>query len=283
MRSLTKMGLNNVGIIECRMLLAAIILVVSLFCFQKELLKFRWKDIWIFIGAGASGSLILNLFINIAIVNLSLSFATVLLSTMPVYVIFLASLLFKESITKLKLICVGLMFLGCILVSNIFLGNSNISVLGIICGLLAGFSYALYSIFTRVGLNKGYHPVTIATYSIVISAAILLFFTDWNQIFNVIQVAPVHRTGLLIIQSIVSIVAPYSLYNIALKYIDTGIASILSSVEPVAATFFGFMIFGEQPTIFSIIGLLIVLFALALLSNPFSLKNENTEAETANE
>ena len=45
----------------------------------------------------------------------------------------------------------------------------------------------------------------------------------------------------------------------------TGKTSILCSCEPVAAMVFGFFFFKEIPTVLSITGLILVLFALAML------------------
>lgn len=58
---------------------------------------------------------------------------------------------------------------------------------------------------------------------------------------------------------------PYVFYTIALNHMDAGKASILCSCEPVAAMIFGMIFFDEMPTILSIVGLIIVLVALAML------------------
>ncbi|MDD2554005.1 MAG: EamA family transporter [Desulfotomaculaceae bacterium] len=62
--------------------------------------------------------------------------------------------------------------------------------------------------------------------------------------------------------------APYILYTVALKYIDTGRAAILSSSEPVSATILGYLLYHETLSLYALIGMALVLAALITLSRP---------------
>lgn len=61
-------------------------------------------------------------------------------------------------------------------------------------------------------------------------------------------------------------VIPYLLYTYGLWAIAPAKASILASVEPVAAMLFGSIFFGEKLTLSSLAGMALVLAAVALLS-----------------
>ena len=64
-------------------------------------------------------------------------------------------------------------------------------------------------------------------------------------------------------------ILPYVFYTSAFAYIDTGKASILAAGgEPAAAMIFGFLFFGENPTLLSVIGLAITIIALAFICRP---------------
>ena len=112
-------GLNNITVFFSRVLIASIILFFFLLIYNRSLLKIRLKDIWIFILTGGVGSLGLNICYNESILNLSLSLAAVLLSLMPVYVVIIAAIFFKEKITFKKIICMILAIAGCVLVSGV--------------------------------------------------------------------------------------------------------------------------------------------------------------------
>ena len=61
----------------------------------------------------------LNLCYNFAINELTLSLSAVLLSLAPIFVLILASILFKEKLTLQKTVCAILALIGCILSSGV--------------------------------------------------------------------------------------------------------------------------------------------------------------------
>ncbi len=268
-RYLDQMGLSNTTIVEIRMIGAALMLFFAVLLYDKKLFRFKLKDSWVFIGAGLASAIGLNYFYNLAIQEVSLSFAAILLSTMPIFVLLISFFLFKEDIARKKIISVFLMILGCICVSGFLDGaGAIISLKGILFGLISGIGYAFCSIFIRIGINKGYSSLTINLYCFVVACLSLLFFTDWHAIGAMIAPAPPERIGFLIFYSFICAALPYALYFFSFNHMDTGKASILASCEPAAATVFGFIYFSEVPTVFSIFGILIVFIALALMSRP---------------
>jgi drug/metabolite transporter (DMT)-like permease len=59
------------------------------------------------------------------------------------------------------------------------------------------------------------------------------------------------------------------LYTLALVYVETGKAAILTAGgEPTAAMLFGIIFFSEVPTILSFIGLVITIIALSIICAP---------------
>jgi drug/metabolite transporter (DMT)-like permease len=60
---------------------------------------------------------------------------------------------------------------------------------------------------------------------------------------------------------------PNLLFSIAFLYVDSGVASILASgAEPTAALILGLLVYREVPTVFGIIGMVIVVVAMIALS-----------------
>ncbi|MGI5902106.1 MAG: DMT family transporter [Desulfitobacteriia bacterium] len=268
-RALSALGLDNTTIVEVRMVGAAIMVFIGIVVYDKSLLRFKLQDFWIFLGASLASAFGINYFYTAAVNELSLSLAAILISTMPVFVIIISLFLFGERITPKKVGSMLLVVLGAICVSGVFDGlTSNPSVKGVTFGLLSGFGYALYSIFARFGFNRGYNALTINLYCFIITSLALMFFTNWRKVGEIIAIDPVYNIGFLLLHALICAAAPYVLFNLSLKYMDTGKASILASCEPVAATIFGFIFFDEIPTIISILGIAMVLVALGILSNP---------------
>lgn len=255
-------------IMECRMGGAAIMMLIFLTIYDKNLLHIKLKDAWCFVGTGMVSMALLNFFYNAAINITSLSLAAILLATAPIFVIFLAKIIFGEAITRRKLVSFFLAFGGCVLVSGIFEGGAVFSLSGILIGLASGFFYALYSIFSRFALDKGYHSLTINLYSFIFAAIGGAFFSDFYLLMEVIGQSPFSLGAFLVLHSVLASVAPYILFTISLKYIDIGRASILTSGEPVVATLIGLLLYEEFPSLLSVVGIGLVLAALALLSKP---------------
>lgn len=271
-RKLSELGLNSVSIVETRIIVAIIIIIAGLLCLDKKLLKIKLNDLWIFICAGIFSMLGLNLCYNFAINELTLSLSAVLLSLAPIFVLILASILFKEKLTLQKTVCAILALIGCILSSGVLeeVGAMKWTTIGIIIGTLGAFFYGTYSIFSKIAMLKGYHSFTVTIYSLMAVGIALLPFTDWLKVWEIIQINPASMSGFLLLHSLLTSVLPYICFTIALNYVEAGKVAILASGEPIAAMLFGIFFYQEIPTILSLIGLFTVLFALGLLTIPFT-------------
>lgn len=260
-------NMNSTSIISSRILIA--ILLLGLWIAVRYPMNFRikLKDSWIFIGAGVLGTLGLNLCYNFSINELSLSLAAVLIALAPIFVMIFAFFMFHEAITAKKVISIILALVGCVLTSGILENNASMhwSWIGILVGSASAGFYALYSIFSKVGMKKSYPALTITFYSMLAISVVLLPFTQWDNMAHYIAANPLRNTLFMVMHSLCTAVCPYAFYTVALDHMEAGKASILCSCEPVAAMIFGLFFFGEIPTVLSVTGLIIVLLALAML------------------
>lgn len=267
-RTIAAMGLGTVEILLTRVSFATVVMLIITFVYDKKLLRIKLKDIWIFIIAGLVSTLGLNICYNITMQIMTLSFAAVLLSMAPVFVLILARIFFREKITSKKIVCMILALTGCALVSGAFdsISTVTLSVGGILIGFLSAFFYALYSIFSRLAFERGYHTLTILAYCFTMITIALIPFADWSLIADAFHADPGRFTAITIFHSLCVSILPYLLFTAAIRRMDTGIASILASSEPVAAMVFGLIFFDETPTFFSVIGMILTLIALGILS-----------------
>jgi len=270
-RKLYEFGMDNSTILTSRIFAAAFILLVGLWIYDKTLLKIRWPDLWLFAGTGILGMLALNLCYNESIQRLTLSFAAVLLSMAPIFVMILAAIFFKEKITLYKTGLIFLALLGCFLASGILddLGQIRWSAAGVLFGLGSAFFYALYSIFSKKAMERKYNVYTVIFYSLLMALIILLPLADWGKLASFVAAAPAENSAFLLLHALCTSVLPYLLYTAALNRVDTSIAAILaSSGEPAAALLFGVAFFSEMPTVIAASGVLIVIVAIALIFRP---------------
>jgi len=274
-RILKEYGMNNSTLLETRMVLGVIILFAGCIIIDKSLLKIEKKDAAIFMAGGILGNFGLSYFYTEATHQLSLSFAAVLLCTFPVFVMLMSAVLFKEKITMRKVGCMVLAFAGCVMVSG-FLedgGAAGATGYGVFIGVLAAFCYALYSIFSKMARERGYSPITITFYFMLLVSIVLAPFTDWVQIAQYVGEAPGANALFLLGHCLCAAVLPYVIYTYSMSFMDAGKASILASSEPLAAMVLGALLFNEMPSVLMVAGMFVTVAAIIILSLPEKERN----------
>lgn len=257
--------LTSMQIVTARTLLTVGILFLILLIFKRNLLKIKLRDIWCFIGTGVCSIIFFNYCYFKCMQMTSLSIAAVLLYTAPAIVMVISAIVFKEKITVQKISALLLALLGCVLVSGITGTETLISKEGILVGLGAGLGYALYSIFSRAALNRGYNSLTIIFYTFLIALIGLIPLTDWNGLSRE-MFASTDTFLYFVLFAIVSTVLPYIFYTYGLTKLSPSKASIMASIEPVAATIVGFIFFNERPSMVAFFSMGCILFSIILLA-----------------
>ena len=266
-RTLTQNGIDATTLLFLRFSIAIPVMVIAILATNKKQLKIKLSDIKLLIIT-AMGIIGLNVLYNIAMNTISLSIAAVLLSSDPVFVLIIAYLIFKEKITKSKVLSIILVLIGCILTTGLIEGNaSNVTGIGIIGGIGAAIFWAIYMMGSKKALENGLHTYTILLYSILINTIVLIPFTSFNQITTFVNADILGNTIFLILHSTLSFAIPYILLTVSIKYMDSGSASIFTSgAEPLAALIFGMLFYSEIPTILMFSGIILTIIALAILS-----------------
>ncbi len=261
-RTLDTMGLSASNCIAVRCVFAAILFAVTMLIADRKAFKIKLRDAWCFVGCGIVSLLVFGLCYFKAMDYMSLSNAAILLYTAPCFVIIISAVLFKEKITPKKIAAMLMAFAGCCLVSGIGTGD-EISAIGLVLGLCSGLCYALYSIFSRFAINRGYSSFTINFYSCLL-AGIGATAVGGTDFISLISLTP---SNLLfaVATGLVTCFLPYLLYTYGLIGIENGKASIMASIEPVVATLCGVFIYNEGLTVMSTVGILLVLSAIVLL------------------
>ncbi len=262
-RTMNEGGLTSAEVVTFRCVVTAVIMLVGMFLFKREELKIKWKDIWCFIGTGILSVVFFNICYFTCMNYCSLSTAAILLYTAPAFVMVMSYFLFKEVFTGRKVLALILSFAGCVLVSGGF-GTEGIGTMGILTGLGAGFGYALYSIFGRYALQRGYSSFTITTYTFLLAGIGCLFVTDMRGMIQCLGNNP-ELIGQGIVWTVLTTVAAYLLYTKGLSGMESGKASILATIEPVMATMVGAALFEEKLTVTAVLGILFVLFSSIMM------------------
>lgn len=263
-RTLNAVGLGSMEISFVRAFVTFAVMLAGLLLFDREALKIKLKDVWCFIGTGAFSVAFFNFCYFKTMTYTSLSVAAVLLYTAPAFVMLMSAVLFKEKLSKRKLLALLLAFLGCAFVSGIVGGAGALSGIGILYGLGAGLGYALYSIFGRYALIRGYRSVTISFYTFLFAFVSTFFFADVKAVFGAVGT----DTGLLVKSVLLVLLVtlfPYLSYTKGLNGMENGKASVLASIEPVVATMVGVLLYKERLNMWNVLGICLVLGSIVLI------------------
>lgn len=264
-RSTDSLGLGSMETCFLRALVTAAVMLILLLLFDRPALKVRLKDLWCFAGSGIVSMSFFNYCYFKTIMLTSLSVAAVLLYTAPVFVVLLSAPLFGEKLSRRKLLAALAAFLGCAFVSGIVGGAGRLSVSGILFGLGSGIGYALYSIFGRYALERGYGSVTISFYTFVFALVPSSLLADTGSALAALT-GDLGQFAFLSLLILMVTLAPYLLYTKGLRGLENGTASILASVEPVVATLLGLLLYSEKLGFWNILGIALVLLSILLIN-----------------
>lgn len=263
-RNMNRIGLGSMEIAFCRSVVTFAVMLAGMLVFRRKGLRIRIRDLWCFVGTGLLSVAFFNICYFSCMRYTSLSTAAILLYTAPAFVMVLSHFLFREKFTVQKCIALVLAFTGCVLVSGGF-GAGSIGVMGILTGIGAGFGYALYSIFGRFAIQRGYDSYTITTYTFLFAALGTLPFVKLSYLYECFA-----ADGCMLLFgigiAIAVTVVPYLLYTKGLTGIENGKASIIASIEPVMATVIGVLVFREPMTVMGTMGMILVLASTVICS-----------------
>ncbi len=275
-RRFNEYGIDSLTIVFLRAFFTAVITAIGILIYKKELIRIKLRDIWIFAGSGLLSIVFFNYCYFSAVSVMSLSVAAILLYTSPVFVMLLSAVIFKERVTARKIAAMVISIIGLSLVTGIFEGGASVTVTGILFGIGSAFGYALYSIFTRLAINRGYHPFTITCWSFIWAAVFSAFTVNYDACFKMIE-TDIAMLPFTVLFAITVTVLPYILYSLGLTGTENGKAAVLASAEPVAATVYGALFFGEIPSLIGIIGIVTVIAAILISGSTDRTKENKNE------
>lgn len=261
--SMKNAGMTTFQSVSARLTFAALTLILAtLVTNPKRGFRVSFKDLLLLFACGTISLTINNCFYFTSIERSGMSVAAVLMYTAPIFVMLMSALIYKEKITKKKLTALCITFLGCFLVSLTSTQNKA-DALGIFCGVASGFTYALYSIFAN-SLLKRYSSMTVVMYTYISAAISAYFIADPVETFTALKDTDMFIYALLF--GALSSAAAHGLYSLGMKHTEPSLASIVATLELVAASIVGFFAFSQYLSWYNYIGIVLVLCAVILLN-----------------
>lgn len=261
-RNLMAGGFSPTDIVVARNFGGMLLLVAVFAIKDRSVFRVRREHLKYFLGTGVVSVMFFTMCYFTCQKICSLAVASILLYTAPSFVVLLSAVLWKEPVTKRKLLALVLTLAGCALVCGVFAEDMTVTMPGILLGLGAGFFYALYSVFGRYALAH-YSSMTVTVWTFIFAGPASLALLRPARMAAALA-AP--RMWLLAAGLVVfSTVMPYILYTRGLAQVESGRASIMASLEPVVASLAGVLVFGEPMGAATLSGILCVLAGVYIL------------------
>lgn len=262
-RNLSALGIAPETVVMLRNLGACLILSLIFLVYDRSIFRIRLRHLPLFLAMGLVSILFFTLCYFRSQQVSSLAVAAILLYTAPTFVVLLSALIWKDRITKRKLLALVLAFLGCCFVAGILNGQLSLTPQGLLLGIGSGLFYSSYTIFGRFALQH-YSPFTVTFYTFLIAGVGSLALTNTEDLYTTFHspAGILFSLGMMVLGTVL----PYLLYTKGLNDLgDSGKASILASIEPVVASLVGILAFGEPMTLGVVLGLVCILASVYIL------------------
>jgi len=256
-------GITAFQLIQMRTTLAFTGLLIWLCLRYPTLLKISIKNLPYFIGLGVFGIGSAQFFYLLAISKINVAAAILLHYTGPVFVALYVVFIQRQKLRFNITLAISGTLIGCFLVVGAYnLQLFALNRIGIIAGILAAVSFAVYSILSDYGMRK-YTPWTVLLYGLLFAALM------WNILHPPLE-AFFHRYspvqwGWILFIGICGTIFPFGLYFEGVKRIQPTHASITATLEPISAGVIAAVFLGEVMAPLQIIGGLIVIVSIIIL------------------
>jgi drug/metabolite transporter (DMT)-like permease len=259
--------LNPENLAILRLFIASLIFF-GYFVLKKETFSSLNKsDIpWLFL-LGFVGISMYHLSINYGELYVSAGTASLIIATIPLFVVILASIFLKEHITLLKILGIIVSLVGVIIISLWGTPGITIEIIYLSAAaaiLLASFVGAIYTIGGKK-LMKRYSPLSLTTYAFLFGNLGLLVFIRplfFEQVINLSWQVWVSVLFLAIFPTVLA----YSFWYAALEVKPASELTVYLYFTPVISTLVSCLFFEESITIFYIIGGFLVILGLYIVN-----------------
>ncbi len=201
----------------------------------------------------------------LAVQYMNAGLVTCVFYTFPAVVALLNAIFFKERMTWRVAVALALSVIGIVLVSGVLEPQSIVfDPLGVLFSVLACLSFAAYSVIINVTSSEESSFTSTFTMSAVcLTASVLLFAPG---IPGIVEGFGLYRFCLGSGFALFATIIPIVLYIVAVKYIGSTKAAILSLVETPASLFLAWLVLGETLTVVQLLGAAAIMVSVLVIT-----------------
>ena len=255
----SRIALTSYEIVFLRCLLGSLLLGAIVLAARKPLGILREKRSAMLIAASGMAMGSSWMFLYEAFTQIGVSFATLTYYCGPVILVALSPFLFGECLTRLKLLALGMVAAGAVLLNGPLAGGG--SLWGLFCGFMAALCYV-----AMVALNKkarGVSGMENTLLQLVAALGTVSAFLLWKQGLS-LDVAAGDWPFILVLGLVNTGYACW-LYFSSIGRLPVQTVAVCGYVEPLSAVLFSVRLLGETMSLWQTLGAALI-FAGAVLS-----------------
>jgi drug/metabolite transporter (DMT)-like permease len=259
--------LSPINLTITRFCIVCFIYLGILFAQPKRFTPLKKQDIPLIFLMGFTGLVLYHLGLNYGEQFISASVASLIIATIPVFVVILAALFLKERITHPIAVGVIISLLGVIVISTMGTKGASLEIQylsGAAAILLASIVGAIYTIAGKKMLQR-YSPLSLTVYAFLLGSIGLIPFIRTSLFEELSNLSFQGATAVLFLGIGPTVIA-YLLWFVALQITNASKLSVYLYFIPVLSTIISFFMFQEQITLMFFMGGTLVLLGLYIVN-----------------
>lgn len=202
---------------------------------------------------------------------------SVIISTIPVFAVIFAWVIYRERLKLLNYFGVVLSFIGVLIFITTSTGSITLNPKGLALMFLAVVSAVGYNMVLH-RLAHEYDPVTIVNFQNIIGAILFLPLFLIFDLKDLLATGIVAKSfGAIVLLAVFASCGAFVLFAYSVRYVGISRANIFSNLIPVFTAVFAFFIIGDRLTLRNGAGMAVVIAGLFLSQAG---KNRNTAVDT---
>ena len=263
--------LSPVNLTIMRLLVVCIIFLILLIVKPNKFSKIQKKDIIPIFLVGFLGIIVYHFGLNYGEKYISASAASVIIATIPIFVVILAAIFLKEKITLKIVLGVLLSLVGVVVISTVGRSDDLFEIRyisGALAVLLAAVLGAGYTVAGKKMLQR-YSALSLTVYVCLLGSLGLIPFIS-SSLFE--EVAAMSLTGwsVVIFLGVFPTVIGYVLWYVALEIKSASEISVYLYFVPVLSTIISYILFRDEITWLFVFGGALVILGLHVVNKQSS-------------